>query len=398
MKKSLLRKEYFGGVLFVGVSKKLFLMDPKTAHILETAAYSSFWEAARGSKLKRDIIIHIFHLWKRERILNSKDRFESNVLDYTILGKHRLMAPLKVFLEVTSACNLRCTTCFNASGGKSEKELSYLEIIKIIEELKRIGVLELTISGGEPFMRPDIIKIIKYAIKRIPFVTLSTNGTLITPMIALKLSRLNLDRIVVSIDGGEKSNDAIRGKGAFKSALNGVKLLKRLNQKVYISATLTPFNFNEINFLVNICRDLHCDGLLLRGVINSGRASINKSIVFRKPQNYLNFLSTLRGEMNYKNIEFRKDFSLDKCDVGEQTCTITSQGNVILCRFLSGKTNIGNLRDQSLLKLWEKDRFWEELKYLKKEDFCLNCLKMGACPSSYIKIPEKLVSIGKSSK
>ncbi|MBW2980452.1 radical SAM protein [Candidatus Woesearchaeota archaeon] len=141
-----------------------------------------------------------------------------------------------LIFELTNKCNLSCKWC----GVKKGKDvLSYDKIISIIEKNKPKWV---EFTGGEPLLRKDIFDLIDYCKSRRTYTCLNTNGTLINDKIA---KRLNADIIRISIDGLEKVNDKIRGKGSFKKAVNAIESLKKHNKKIIISTAIGKLNKNE---------------------------------------------------------------------------------------------------------------------------------------------------------
>lgn len=71
--------------------------------------------------------------------------------------------PTHVDFNVTNGCNLTCSHCHSSSGDKLPGELSTSEVCDILDQLHTLGVLRLSIAGGEPFLRPDILEILEYA-------------------------------------------------------------------------------------------------------------------------------------------------------------------------------------------------------------------------------------------
>ena len=122
--------------------------------------------------------------------------------------RRTLSAPFKVQLLVTKECNLRCTYCCAAESRRfeNEPELSLSEWKSLLARLKKIGVLDVAFSGGEPFMLDGFMNILSEA-RYLGFSLLSvdTNGTLITEATAQALRKLNIKKIHVSLDGDEKA-------------------------------------------------------------------------------------------------------------------------------------------------------------------------------------------------
>jgi radical SAM protein with 4Fe4S-binding SPASM domain len=109
--------------------------------------------------------------------------------------------PLRVMFELTYRCNFKCPHCYVPQSYKNEKrrELTTQEIFFILEQLREAGCLYLGFTGGEPFLREDIVEIIRFA-KRCGFqIFIYSNGSLIDEKIAIKLKRLRPIKIDMTI-------------------------------------------------------------------------------------------------------------------------------------------------------------------------------------------------------
>ena len=101
----------------------------------------------------------------------------------------RLNAPLHVEWEITNACNLRCRHCYASAGDKASGELTTKEALDLVAELDSTGAADVTLSGGEPFLRKDLWQILRALNSRgIPFI-IYTNGTLLDHRRVKKLSQ-----------------------------------------------------------------------------------------------------------------------------------------------------------------------------------------------------------------
>ena len=111
-----------------------------------------------------------------------------------------LAPPDRVSINLTLRCNLSCsmcTTCYDSP------ELSTDEIKGLIDQVAAWGVEVLNPLGGEPFVRTDLEAILAYAVRRGFYVTLTTNGTLITAARARLIAAIPSDRLHfnTSLDG-----------------------------------------------------------------------------------------------------------------------------------------------------------------------------------------------------
>lgn len=172
--------------------------------------------------------------------------------------------PINIVFEATYRCNLRCVMCpyYGEKGvrPKIENELSFSEIKAIIDEISKFGP-SILITGGEPFLRKDIIQIMEYIESKALEYSLVTNGTLIDKEIAHKLVKLNPCSITFSLDGPEQIHDKIRGiKGTFKKVIKAIHSIKNTSDiPININCVITPLNLNYLEEMIDIAKDLNVD-------------------------------------------------------------------------------------------------------------------------------------------
>lgn len=160
-----------------------------------------------------------------------------------------LIPPEHVYFSLTSRCNLRCETCDVARvSSRPEDELSTSEVKEIILQIKGLGIKHIIFSGGEPFLREDLLEILEFALsEEIENVALVTNGILLNEQIIEKLIKIKLTHITVSLDGIEKTNDAVRGRGVFKKIVDNLDKLIFYKEKFSLSLPTIGINFTIMN-------------------------------------------------------------------------------------------------------------------------------------------------------
>ncbi|MBF0570102.1 MAG: radical SAM protein [Candidatus Omnitrophica bacterium] len=172
-------------------------------------------------------------------------------------------------------CNLNCVHCYSDSCDKSyDGELTTEEGKALIRDLKEFNVPVLLFSGGEPLMRKDLFELNTYARERGLRTVISTNGTLITPAIARQIKDTGFEYIGVSLDGIGKNNDRFRGKiGAFNDALNGIRNLVAVGQKVGLRFTITGENYRDMTLLFDLVEKEAVNRICFYHLAYSGRGS-----------------------------------------------------------------------------------------------------------------------------
>jgi 12,18-didecarboxysiroheme deacetylase len=193
----------------------------------------------------------------------------SHLLQFSIDKK-----PVVVW-NVTRACNLKCVHCYaRAVGQKSGDELTNAQGKAMIDDLSDFGVPVLLFSGGEPLMRPDLVDLARYAVKKGMRAVISTNGTLITPDKADELKNIGLSYVGVSLDGLGEINDRFRGKkGSFNAALEGIRNCQQAGLKVGLRFTINQMNFHEIPKIFDLLEEHHIPRVCFYHLVYAGRGS-----------------------------------------------------------------------------------------------------------------------------
>ncbi|MBF0593620.1 MAG: radical SAM protein [Candidatus Omnitrophica bacterium] len=172
-------------------------------------------------------------------------------------------------------CNLNCVHCYADSHDTDYAgELTTEDGKALIRDLKEFNVPVLLFSGGEPLMRKDLFELNTYARERGLRTVISTNGTLITPQVARKIKDTGFEYIGVSLDGIGKNNDRFRGKiGAYDDALNGIRNLVDVGQKVGLRFTITGHNYKDMPLLFDLVEKEAVNRICFYHLAYSGRGS-----------------------------------------------------------------------------------------------------------------------------
>jgi len=99
--------------------------------------------------------------------------------EVSIKGNYNQLYPMHLQVEITDNCNLNCGYCYRDSffNSKKSKEINLLKLEKFLSFLKKKNLLEIGITGGEPTINSNFLKIMKYSLKNFEVVELITNGT-----------------------------------------------------------------------------------------------------------------------------------------------------------------------------------------------------------------------------
>jgi AdoMet-dependent heme synthase len=297
----------------------------------------------------------------------------------------RLNVPLAVQLDITYRCNERCVHCY--LDHHDHGEMTTAEILRLIDEMAEAGVLTLTLSGGEIFLRKDFFEIVEHA-RRLSFcVKLKTNALLIGEREAARLRDLAVQEIQVSIYSHRPEvHDAITlVPGSLNRSLSAIRFLKAQELKVVMANVLMRQNKNDYVAVQDLADEIGVDFTLDptitpmmdgdRSILGLGADAHTLRDVFRD--------SAVVGDID----EFcaipsdRGEVDLDSrpCSAGHTTCYISPYGDVFPCVQFPLPT--GNVRRERFVDIWRHSSQMNEVRSIRLKDLptCSSCSHAGAC-------------------
>lgn len=186
----------------------------------------------------------------------------------------RSRKPITVW-NITRTCNLRCVHCYSDSMAMQYPgELIWEQMQAVVEDLAAYQVPSLLLSGGEPMIHPRFFDLVDLASSKGLKLTISTNGTLITPEKAELLKAANVAYVGISLDGIGKIHDEFRRKeGAFDAAVRGFKNCHDVDQKTGLRLTLTRHNVQNIDRILDFIEELKIKRVCFYHLVPAGRGS-----------------------------------------------------------------------------------------------------------------------------
>jgi MoaA/NifB/PqqE/SkfB family radical SAM enzyme len=178
----------------------------------------------------------------------------------------------RVIWQITNSCNYSCVYCiFSAQKRKIEGELNTEEAMNLLDELKSNNFRHLKITGGEPFVRKDLIQIMRKASELGLVVDVSTNASLITKEKAVEIKDCRVGMVHVSIDGDEAAHDEVRGKGTFARTVAGVRNLVENGVYVRIGTLIYKKNEHGLEGIVKLVSGLGANEIIFSFMEPVGR-------------------------------------------------------------------------------------------------------------------------------
>lgn len=297
--------------------------------------------------------------------------------------------------HLSENCNLKCLHCYQENH--KPIQLSYEQLEKIYKQyknlLKKLKMKgHINITGGEPLCNPHLFKILDLIKKDEKLISFSilTNGTLITENIAKKIKSYNPYYVQVSLEGGQKTNDYIRGKGTYKKIAKGIKNLKKYNIFTSISFTATTLNYKEFPKVVSYAKKYKVDNVWSDRYIPLGDSEDkNLSLNVSQTQEYLSIMAKERLKLKrkqynkttismYRALQFQKtnDFAYG-CTAGDTLLTVMENGDLVPCRRMP--IVVGNLLKDDMYKLYKTNSILKELRKNTIPDDCNDCEHAQMC-------------------
>lgn len=267
--------------------------------------------------------------------------------------------PFSVLLELTYRCNLDCFYCYN-DRAKAGTPLSVDQYLALFRDLRPLGTLNLTFSGGEPLAHPDFFTLGAAARAQGFLLRIKTNGHGINARLARRL-REELDPYIleVSLHGASPATHdrQTRVPGSFARLVRNLGHLARVGLRVQLNATLTAWNEGEIEAMADLAEGL---GLPLRwntqvtprddGDPTPLRIAPSREAVARLAA--LLAERSARGGCRAGEDGGEPPAPWDKvCGSGASGFTVDPWGNLYPC--VQWRIPAGNLHHQSVREIWE---------------------------------------------
>jgi SynChlorMet cassette radical SAM/SPASM protein ScmE len=337
-----------------------------------------------------------------------------------------LRAPLSVFVSLTYRCNMSCKHCAVYSEEATGLDLETESWRRLFEEFKVLKVFRLRLSGGEPFMREDIWRLLD-TIDRLPMrLSINTNATLIDGSAAKRLRGYSkIDEIMVSLDGSRpETHDRLRGEGTFAQVLSGTDCLVAQELPVAFYCTVNRYNFRDLDRIAALARAWGGSAVKFNDLLPEGRGLANYRELALGREAWKEALTTLRdlrrihgpaisgtildqGEMYdaMKRIQVEdggcsRSNLLHGCGALIHECAVRPDGWITPCDRLPG-LKAGHIHENRFGEIWRSSEVFASFRkrrevLLSELDECLDCPYQsgctGGCPATPYALYGKVIA------
>lgn len=184
--------------------------------------------------------------------------------------------------ELTLKCNLACSHCGSRAGHARVNELSTEEAINLVSQLAEVGITEVTLIGGEAFMRPDWLTIARTISDAGMRCTMTTGGFGISLEMAHQMKQSGLALVGISVDGLETTHDHLRGKkGSWQSAFRTMSHFQAVGLPYSCNTQINRLSAPELPLIYEKIRDAGVGAWQIQLTVPMGNAADNADILLQ---------------------------------------------------------------------------------------------------------------------
>ncbi len=313
--------------------------------------------------------------------------------------------PIYAVWEITLACDLACRHCGSRAGRARPNELSTQECLALVRQLAEMGVREVTLIGGEAYLRSDWLQIVSAIAAHGMTPTMTSGGRGIDEALAQAAAKAGLATVGISLDGLEQTHDRLRGvKGSHAAARNALRALKRAGIGITVNTQVNRLTMPELPELLELIADHGLHGWQIALTVPMGRATDEPEVLLQ-PYDLLALhplLASLSERANALKLrlfpannigyfgphettlrpEVKVGYSTS-CGAGRMILGIEADGAIKGCPSLpTAKWTGGNIRDHSLRDIWERSA---PLRYTRDRTvddlwgYCRTCYYADNC-------------------
>jgi radical SAM protein with 4Fe4S-binding SPASM domain len=289
----------------------------------------------------------------------------------------RAARPQYAVWELTLRCDLACRHCSSRARRARHDELTTAEALDVVAQLADLGVFEVTLIGGEAYLRDDWLDIVR-AIRRYDMeCTMVTGGRGFTRDRARAARDAGVMSVSVSVDGAEATHDALRGlKGSHTAALAAMNHLARAGVQVSANTQLGRRNRRDLPRIFESIADAGAHSWQLQVTVAAGRVADDPALLLEP----YHMLEVLPAVARLQPIAYQRDVRIwpgnnlgyygpfesllrgnlpggrrGSCGAGRAIIGIESSGSVKACPSLPSDAYVGgNVRDDALRDIWER--------------------------------------------
>lgn len=316
------------------------------------------------------------------------------------------LTPVHAVWELTLACDLKCQHCGSRAGKRRSEELTTEECLDLVRQLARMGTREVTLIGGEAYLRRDWLEIIREIRNQGMECTMQSGGLHLTEDRIKSAVDAGLQALGISIDGLKDLHDRLRGvKGSFKAAINALECVKRYGIVGSVNTQITSQVIPQLRQLMNLFISGGAKNWQIQLTVAMGRAADHPELLLQPYEllDLMPLLAELYEESAEQGLLIQPGNNIGyfgpyealwrgngddsvhwtSCNAGENTLGIEADGTIKGCPSLPTSPYAGgNIRDLSLSDVWWNSDALSINRTRTSDDlwgFCRSCYYADVC-------------------
>lgn len=300
--------------------------------------------------------------------------------------------PFHMVWLATDACHLRCQHCSSNSSKRALNELDTQEAADLIDQFVDCGVIDLGISGGEPFIRRDIFEIIAHAKSRNMTVGIASHGANFPEERAKRLARLKINRLQVSLDGPPEAHDTLRRwPGLFQRVVKTIDIAKEAGLRVHVCCTVNRLNVDKMAEFTSFIAGTGANRLNISRYVPTGRGTEVLDLPDDRWNAVIRECADLKRQFDGRLeivSHLAQQILVDDdvvdmpafigCQAGRGQGCVTANGTVLPCVLLP--ISMGNIRDAPFRDIWRNSPITHSLQdRASLKGKCSDCQMRSRC-------------------
>ncbi len=316
--------------------------------------------------------------------------------------------PIYAVWEITLACDLACRHCGSRAGRARPDELTTEEALDLCDQLAELEVKEVTLIGGEAYLRDDFFDLVRRLRGHGIDVTMTSGGRGLTEELIARAAEAGLQGASISLDGDEPTHDRLRGvSGSYRAAVNAMRIMRERKMRVSCNTQINRLSIPHMPGILETIAENGIHAWQIQLTVPMGRAADEPDVLVQ-PYDLIDvfpMLAALKKRCDELKVRLWPGNNIGyfgpyesvlrgyhvrghggSCGAGRATLGIEANGAIKGCPSLPTEAwTGGNIRDARLVDIWERA---ELLRYTRDRTpesalwgFCKSCYYAEECMS-----------------
>jgi putative heme d1 biosynthesis radical SAM protein NirJ2 len=297
--------------------------------------------------------------------------------------------------NVTNKCNLFCEHCYREAGKESEHELTTEEGFALLDEIAKAGFKLMVFSGGEPFMRKDILDLTKHAASIGLRPVYGSNGTLLTLDMAKSIKEAGGSTVAISFHMMDKDemDKFCRSPDTYDKSIQAMKNCAEADLAFQVNTTVFDRNMEDVEQICELAKEMGAKSHHVLFLVPTGRGENIEEETLREVQyeRLIRKLLKKREEMEFdikptcapQFMRIAEQLDIDTgrysrgCLAGMSYVSIIPNGDVWPCPYLPIK--VGNVRETPFSEIWATSPVFQKMRSMEYTGQCGDCKYIETC-------------------